>query len=404
MPATPASAAAISTRRLSLLVASLTAIGPFAIDTYLPAFGLIGESLGAGDVEVQQTLSIYLLTFAAMNLWHGALSDSLGRRTVLLAGLAVFAVGNVGAALSTSIGQLWFWRAIQGLAGGIGLAVGRAAVRDMLHGADAQRVLAQVTMLFALAPAVAPIIGGWIGVTFGWRAIFGFLAVLAAAIFLSTWRFLPETLPPERRQSLHPGNLLRGYSEVFRLGALWRLAGAQALSFLGFFVYILASPVFLTEHLKLSATQFGWLFVPATTGTMLGGFLASRFAGRRSLDWAIRAGLAIMGVTALINVALNWNGPPALVLAVTPIMFYSIGMSLAQSSFQVRMLDLAPSRTGMVSSCGSFIMHTANALAAALLVPLLWGSSLHLAAGSAALAAAAVLLYAWQCRRPVPVC
>ena len=383
----------MSTRRLSLLVASLSALGPFAIDTYLPAFGDIAEALGASPLEVQQTLAIYLLTFGVMTLWHGALSDALGRRVVLLGGLAAFAVASIGAAMATSIGQLGFWRAVQGLAGGVGLSVGRAVVRDVRQGADAQRILAQAMMIFALAPAVAPIVGGWITAAFGWRAVFVFLALFAAATFLSTWRFLPETLAVDRRRSLHPADLLRGYASLFRLPRFWQLTGAQSLSFLGFFVYILASPVFLTTHLGLGPTQFGWLFVPATTGTMLGSFLASRFAGRRSLEWAIAAGLATMGAASAVNLALNLYGTPPLALAVAPILVYTAGMGLAQSSFQVRVLDLAPGRIGMASSCAAFVMQMVNAAGAALLVPLLWHAPLHLAAGSAVLLALGFAAY-----------
>ncbi len=393
----------VSLRRLSVLVAALTSIGPFAIDTYLPAFGLIGESLDASPLEVQQTLSIYLLMFGVMNLWHGAISDALGRRVVLLAGLALFGLGCAGAAASSTVGQLWGWRAVQGIAGGVGMAVGRAVIRDVAKGSDAQRILAQTMMLFALAPAVAPIIGGWIAIVFGWRAIFVFLTLLSAAIFVSTWYQLPETLPAERRQSLHPGELMRAYARFFSSADFWRLSGALACNFVGFFLFILASPVLMTVHLGLGPTGFAWLFLPAMAGTMVGGFLASRFAGRRSLEWAIRTGYLIMACAATANVALNLAGPSSLPWAILPIFLYTTGMGFAQSSLQVRLLDLAPERMGMVSSCQAFIQSLGNALAAAVLAPLLWDSMLHLALGMAVLLAIGGLLYLWQLRHGLRV-
>ncbi|HZH08080.1 MAG TPA: multidrug effflux MFS transporter [Lautropia sp.] len=388
----------LSVRRLSLLVASLTAIGPFAIDTYLPAFDMMAQSLGATQVELQQTLSIYLLLFGVMNLWHGAISDALGRRVVLLTGLALFTVGCAGAALSATIHELWFWRAVQGAAGGVGMAVGRAVVRDVAGGAEAQRILARTMMLFALAPAIAPVIGGFIATWFGWRAIFVFIALLTAAIFVSTWMLLPETLPKSRRQGLRPRDLLGAYYGFLVSAGFWRLGGALAANFQGFFLFILAAPVLLTVHLKLAPTEYAWLFVPATAGTVLGGFIASRSAGRKSLDWAIRTGYLIMGVAAACNLLLNLHGTAQLPWAVLPIMLYTTGMGIAASSLQVRLLDLAPDRMGMASSCQAFVQSVGNALSAAVLAPLLWGSTLRMALGMAILLGLGALLYALHVR------
>ena len=398
-PPETAAPAAVPLRRLSLLVAPLTAIGPFAIDTYLPAFGMMAQSLQATQIEVQQTLSIYLLVFGVMNLWHGSISDALGRKVVLLAGLGLFALGCTGAAISTTIEQLWFWRAVQGAAGGVGMAVGRAVVRDVAKGADAQRILARTMMLFALAPAVAPIIGGFIATWFGWRAIFVFLTLLALGIMASTWILLPETLPRSRRQGLHPRDLLGAYHGFAVSGSFWRLGGALAANFQGFFLFILAAPVYLTVHLRLAPTEFAWLFIPATLGTLLGSFIASRSAGRRSLDWAIRTGYLVMALAAACNLLLNFDGASALPWAVAPILVYTTGMGIAASSLQVRLLDLAPHRMGMVSSCQAFVQSMGNTVTAAVLAPLLWGSTLHMALGMAGLLGSGALLYAWHLRK-----
>lgn len=386
-------ARAVSLRLLTFLVAALSAIGPFAVDTYLPAFGLVGESLQATQVEVQQTLSVYLLTFALMSLWHGALSDAFGRKPVLLVALGTFCLGCAGAALSTTIEQLWLWRALQGAAGGAGMAVGRAVVRDVTGGADAQRILAHTMMLFALAPAIAPVFGGFIATWLGWRAIFGFLALLAAAIFVCTWLLLPETLARSRRQPLHPRDLLEAYFGFFASAGFWRLGGALAANFLGFFIFILAAPVYLPRHLHLAPTEFAWLFVPSTLGTLAGSYFASRSAGRRSLDWAIVCGFAVMAVAAAAGLAVALGAPDALPWAVLPIMIYTAGMGIASSSLQVRLLDLAPLRMGMVSSCQAFVQSMGNAAAAAILVPLLWDSPLRMALATACLLAIGALLY-----------
>ena len=158
-----------------MLLACLGMLGPFSIDTYLPAFTGIARALGASPVQMQQTLSAYLFGFAVMNLFHGALSDSFGRRPVVLGGLAVFILASVGCALSQHIGALVFFRAVQGMSAGAGIVVSRAVIRDMFPPADAQRVMSQVTIYFGVAPAIAPMVGGWLFVHAGWHTIFWFL-------------------------------------------------------------------------------------------------------------------------------------------------------------------------------------------------------------------------------------
>jgi len=157
---------------LAVLLAVLGMLGPFSIDTYMPAFSGIAHSLGATPVEMQQTLSAYLFGFAFMSLFHGAISDSLGRRPVVLWGLAAFTLASAGCALSQSIGQLVFFRAMQGLTTGAGIVVARAVVRDMFAPAQAQQVMSQITIYFGVAPAIAPLVGGWLFVHLGWHSIF----------------------------------------------------------------------------------------------------------------------------------------------------------------------------------------------------------------------------------------
>ena len=144
-----------ATRGIAALLASLSALGPFSIDTYLPAFPDIASTLGASQLDVQQTLSVYLLSFAVMTLWHGAISDRFGRRRVILWALALFGAASLGCVFASRIEHLWFWRAMQGISAGAGIVISRAIVRDLYDGAAAQRLMSQITMMFALAPAIA---------------------------------------------------------------------------------------------------------------------------------------------------------------------------------------------------------------------------------------------------------
>ena len=199
---------------LAGLIASLSMIGPFSIDLYLPAFSAIAKEFSASPIAMQQTLSAYLFAYAFMMLWHGALSDALGRRPIIIGGLAVYAFATLGCAIAGNIETLWLFRAAQGISAGTGMVVGRAIIRDRFNGAEAQRLMAQVTLVFSIAPAIAPIIGGALLNTLGWRSIFWILLLWVLIVLAWSARNLPETLHPSHRHVLRPGVLWRNYKNV----------------------------------------------------------------------------------------------------------------------------------------------------------------------------------------------
>ena len=370
-----------TTRGIAALLASLSALGPFSIDTYLPAFPDIANTLGASQLDVQQTLSVYLLSFAVMTLWHGAISDRFGRRRVILWALALFGLASLGCVFASCIEHLWFWRAMQGISAGAGIVISRAIVRDLYDGAAAQRLMSQITMMFALAPAIAPLIGGWLQVLLGWRAIFAFLVLATLALFVACWYLLPETLPAEKRQSLRPAYLGRTYWQVLTSPPFLLACLALSMNFAGFFIYVLSAPVFLMQHLGLPETAFLWLFGPAMAGLMAGSWTSGRLAGKLSLNRSIALGYGIMSSAALGNLLLNLGATPALPWAVAPLFVYTFGMSLAMPCLTIFALDPFPAQRGLAASCQTFLQSGFNGLAAALIAPLLWGSTRSLALG-----------------------
>ena len=373
------------TRGIAILLASLAALGPFSIDAYLPSFPEIAEKLNATQLEVQQTLSIYLLSFAVMTLWHGAIADRFGRRKVILVAVGLFAVASAGCTLATRIEHLWFWRAMQGITAGAGIVIGRAIVRDLFDGAQAQRLMSQITMMFALAPAIAPVIGGWLQMFFGWRSVFAFLVVSTAALWLACWKLLPETLPPEKRQSLRPAYLGATYWKVMTSPAFLFVCAAVSLNFAGFFIYVLSAPVFLMTHLGVPETGFLWLFGPAMGGMICGSWLSGRLAGKISPSRTILLGYMVMGGAATFNLIINLVLPPGLPWSVMPIFVYTTGMSLAMPSLTLFALDPFPAQRGLAASCQTFFQSGFNSISAALIAPALWGSTLTMAFGMAGL-------------------
>ena len=369
------------TRLLQYLLAALATLGPFSIDTYMPSFPAMGSALAASPLQIQQTLTAYLLAFAAMMLFHGALSDAYGRRPIVLISLLLYTVASICCAFTTDINTLLALRALQGICAGAGLVIGRAMIRDLYEGAEAQRLMSRVTMIFGIAPAIAPIIGGWLHTWFGWRSIFIFLALLGAALFAVCARYLPETLARSARESFHPVPLFANYRKVGSHPEFQWLSLAVGLNFAGFFLYIASAPVFIIQHLHLGEHQFGWLFIPAVSGIVLGAFISGRLAGKCSLRTTVQYAFMISFAAATLNVLYNLATPPGLPWAVLLIMLYGTGMSLAMPSISLLNLELYPRNRGMVSSLQGFIHTMGSALAAGLLSPWLAHSPLLLALG-----------------------
>lgn len=378
---------------LAALLALLGMVGPFSIDTYLPAFSGIAVSLGATPVEMQQTLSAYLFGFAFMNLFHGALSDSIGRRPVVLWGLAVFTLASAGCALSQSIGQLVFFRALQGLSTGAGIVVSRAVIRDMFPPTQAQKVMSQVTIYFGVAPAIAPIIGGTLFVHLGWHSVFWFLTAVGVMLWGANYKLLPETLHLTQRQPFNVPHLMRGYWQLGTNPRFMLLALASGVPFNGMFLYVLAAPAFLGELLALEPTEFFWFFMLTIAGIMLGAWLSGRLAGRIAPKRQIRHGFVIMLSVSVLNVAANLLIAPHVSWSMLPIAIFAFGWALMVPVITLLLLDQHPDRRGMASSLQAFIGSAANGVVAGVLAPLVMHSGLWLAIAS--LLMMCVGLFSW---------
>jgi DHA1 family bicyclomycin/chloramphenicol resistance-like MFS transporter len=393
MSATGSAAAGISASALALILAALAMLGPFSVDTYLPAFPAIQQSLDASALEVQQTLTAYMFSFAVMILWHGALSDAFGRRSIILMSLAVFAVASLACAAVHSVEYLWIFRMLQGVSAGAGVVIGRAIIRDLYAGADAERMLSLVTMIFSISPAIAPVIGGWIVTLSNWRTIFLFLFVFTVCLLWLCYRLLPETLPIPRRQPFNPQSLWRNYRQIFGSSLFQLKAGAIAFNFSGLFIYVAAAPVLMTHHLGLGPQDFGWMFIPSVAGIFLGALAANRMAGRIQVRVQVLMGFALLMLSGVFNVGYHLFFPPVLFWTIAPLFFYTMGMSLVAPGLTLLVLDLFPHIRGTVASCQSFTMTMLSALVAGVIVPLLSDSVLWLAAGQFSFALIGLLLW-----------
>lgn len=371
-------------RRLAPLLAALAMIGPFSIDTFFPAFRVMEADFGVSAAAMQQTMSVYLVVYSAMALFHGPLSDAFGRRRVILFFMGLFALASLGCALAPSFPALLAFRALQGFAAGAGLIVGRAIVRDRLAGADAQRLMSQITLIFGIAPALAPVIGGWLLAWHGdWRPLFGFLAVFSTLLTMGCLWWLPETHGQPHRVPIHPAVLARTYAAMLGDAPFRWLSLAAAFNFSALFLYIACAPAFILDVLHLGEQDFAWLFVPTIGGMMLGALVSGRLAGLRQPAEMLRMGYWLIGAGAVSNLGCNLLLPPSLPWSVLPIGLGGVGISLAFPTLSLLLLDRFPRTRGAGSSLQTGISLFLMSLVSGLLAPLLGGRPLLLALASA---------------------
>jgi DHA1 family bicyclomycin/chloramphenicol resistance-like MFS transporter len=360
---------------ITLLLASLSMISPLSIDTFLPSFPTIAREFGLSSLEVQQIITAYLLPFACFSLVHGPLSDALGRRQVVIGGLVLYTIGSIGCFLAPTFGTLLACRVLQGMAAGIGPTVARAVVRDAFDGHNAQRLMSSMMLVFSIAPAAAPIIGGWVHVALGWRSVFGMLVVLGAALVLLTSLAMPETHPPEKRNPVHPVALARSCLHVAGNPAFLLLAFSAALAFASVFIYIGSSPAIILEQWHLSETQFYYLFVPIVGGLMTASFAGGRLAGRVSRPQILKFGFLMLCASALIGALAHFVTDNVPILLSQVLWFFmAVGAQLTYPILSLEMIDMFPRARGAAASVQSFIALGVGAVVIGLIAPLLHGN------------------------------
>lgn len=383
-----------------LVIASLSMLGPFSIDTPYPAFSQIQHDFGVGPEVTQQLVSAYLLAFAVMSIFHGPLSDAVGRRPVMLGGLAVYAAASVGCAAAPSVAVLIACRVVQGLAAGGSVIVSRTIVRDLYDGPRAQQLMSRVMMIFGLAPAVAPVIGGLLLHLGAWRGIFWFLTAVAVLLGVAVVRLLPETHPRERRTQLRVRALLAGLAEVGRSARFHRVAWAASFLFGSYFLYIGAAAIVVVDLLHRGSDDFWMLFLPLIVGMITGSGISAQTAGRLPIHRLVSGSVLVGLVGAAINVTLCAIPATAgLPYAVLGPLVIGIGAGAGYPNLQLAVLDMFPERRGSAASAVTFLGLVLNAVGAGLLAPLITRSLLTMALASATYVVLGGLLWSWHRRR-----
>ena len=388
--------ARVRSRALPVLLTAIVGLGALSIDMFLPSLPAMMTAFDSDAATAQLTVTLFLAGLAASQLGWGPLSDRFGRRRVLLAGLAVYAAAGTACAFAPTMPLLIAARVVQALGGGSGPVIARAMVRDLYEPQRAARVLAAMGTAQALTPILAPILGGFVHVLAGWRAVFLVLGAFGAAFVLTAWRIVPET-------NVYTG--ARAAGEGGRLGALLRhpryaaYVAAAALMFSGQFAFITGSSFALIAILGVSPTVYGICFGAVASGLMAGNAVSVRLGPRLGIEAMIRGGTIIGAGAGLVMAALAWLGARSVPTVVGPMFAYAFGLGWVLPNAMAGAIGPFPRMAGLAAAGAGFLQLTGSALYAIAVSHTYDGTLRPMTTAVATAGVAALATFAWLSRR-----
>ena len=349
---------------LLALLAALVALGPLSVDMYLPAMPRMMVALDTDISHMHLTLSAYLSGFALFHLLCGPLADRFGRKPVLTGGTLLFVAACIGCSQSTSVEELLAFRFVQGIGACVGPTLARAVTRDVFGPSRAARALSLIAMLMALAPAVAPTLGGLMLLILPWPSIFVFLAIYGTAMIVLIQVYLAESLP--QPQSLHPLSIARNYTQLFRDPLYLSASLASGLVYAGLLTYLSSSSFIYIEMLGVPVEYFGFIFLTSVVGYMLGSAVSARLTRYKASEQTVLVGAIVVAAAT----AIMWLGstlfPASISALVVPMVFYATGMGLVLPNAMAVALRPFPHIAGTASALLGFIQMSLSASASAL--------------------------------------
>lgn len=382
-----------STFAMTILLASMTALGSLSNDMYLPSLPAIATDMRATAAQVQLTLSSFLIGFAIGQIIYGPLSDKLGRKPVLIAGFAIFLLATAACMLSRSIHVLILARVAQSFGASGPIIIARAIVRDLYEGPRAGRELSVMASIMGLSPILAPVIGGFLQVSFGWRSSFAVVGALGLIIAFASATLLPETI-----RVRDPGPIsFRAIGKSFRV--IWShppfraYAALLAVSYAGLFAFISASSFVLQDIYSLGPVTFSFAFALCSMSFVTGTLLATKLVRGRGLDGTIGLGVACLALGGVAQ-TLAWLAAPLSVAAlVIPEMLFMAGVGLSFPHLLAAAMTPFPERAGAASSLLGVIQMTFAAVVGTLLGAFLGATPLPFIVTTAATGLGAFAIY-----------
>lgn len=352
--------------RNGIVLGLLTALGPFAIDMYLPSLPAIGKSLAADADITQFSLTAYFITFALGQLVFGPISDRVGRKPPLYLGVLLFLIASVGCALAGDIHTLIAWRVAEGLGGAAGMVIARAIVRDLHSGAEEARLLSLLMLVFSVSPVLSPLAGSLVIEQSSWRGVFWMIAAMTVTTLALVAGFIPETRPRSVRSSEESLSLFAACKRLLLDREFLGLSLVAALAMAGFFLFLANSSFVFTGEYGLSPRLYSLVFsvnaISLFCGIQLSARLGERYGMKRVIRWAIAAYAAVM-LSLLAMVTSGMHGL-LLVVAMLFVGYFFLGLVLPISSV------LAFERHGHIAGTASSLMNSMQLIMGAALMGL----------------------------------
>jgi DHA1 family bicyclomycin/chloramphenicol resistance-like MFS transporter len=378
--------------RSALVLGLLGAVGPFAIDMYLPAMPTIAAALDTSVAATQSTLTAFFVTFGLAQLVYGPWADQAGRKLPLYVGLTLFLAASLGCWAAPTIEVLTAMRALQGLGAAVLMVVPRAIIRDMHTGPAATRLMAMIMLVTSVSPMLAPLAGSGIIAAWGWRAIFLILALAATASLTLTATLQPETLPPHRRIPARPRVLLAGARALLTDGRFLGLTFLGGFGIASFFVFIATASFVYTGQFGLSPTGFSVAFALNAIGFFAASQLAGPLADRLGTETVVRRGTLVFAAAAGLLLLLALAGLATLEVTVGMLFLANAGLGVVIPTTMVLALDDHGDNAGLASSLGGTLQMLAGGVMILLTGPFFDGTVLPMVVSIAVCGAIALAL------------
>ncbi len=348
--------------RWLLLMGALSALGPLAIDFYLPAFPSIVAGLNATQGEVERTLASYLFGLSLAQMAYGPLADRFGRKAPLIGGLAIFTISSIGCTLTGDITHLTLWRVAQAFGGAAGMVIPKAVIRDNFDTRDASKALSLLILIMGVTPILGPVLGGQILLVTGWRGVFGLMAAGGGVLLLMAVFTMRETLPPEKVIALRVPIIAKNYWGLLRDRQFMCFSMAGAFGSAGMFTYISGTPRVLMGIYGVSAQHFGYIFALGAISLIGASQVSARMLDRYSPEKLLKVAQVSIVLTTIAGLVLTMLN----VLTLTLLMICLMGFMASQGFVSPNAAALALARQGMRLGVASALMGTLQMLCGAL--------------------------------------
>ena len=376
--------------RIALILGLMSAVGPFAIDMYLPALPLIAQDLNASVAAVQGTITAFFLAFGLSQLVYGPWSDQVGRKVPIYFGMVIFILGSLGCIWAPTIEWLTGFRFMQGLGAAVVMVLPRAIVRDLYTGNDGTRLMAMIMLVISVSPMLAPLAGSLLLLVSGWRLLFGVFVIAALASLVMARVALPETLPPEKRVVVNGANLLRGCKILLTDRSFMALTFVGAFGMGSFFVFIASGSFVYTGEFGLSPIGFSIAFALNAIGFFGASQLAAPIGERLGMLRVVRIGVLGFAAMTLVLLALGLAGLVNLYVLVAMLFCANAFLGVVIPTTMVLALEEHGDIAGLASSLGGMLQMMTGGLMVTLVGPFFDGTALPMIAAIAVCGAMAL--------------